>query len=311
MAKPLIIGATATTLAAGLGAYVWQQEHRAPLLEVYVIALKNGQATFIRTPDDTRILIDGGSNSEIIRHISTLLPFYSRRIDVIVATDTSVKGVSGLIDIIGRYTVERAYIQNVTSESAGLASSTDPVFKTFLETLKNKKISLTQVGEGDRLDMGKEVGGRALFPAAAELFAYSKASGPQMVVDMTYKDTSVLLLGDATKKIQKYIASENAKENPDAPLGDRANRRAMLLSGAAASADMSSELIDQYKPDIFVYSKKISYSPPKAPVVDKKVNKKSQADPLGSISQEQRYNVRETGVIKIVSDGISISVTSP
>jgi beta-lactamase superfamily II metal-dependent hydrolase len=101
--KSAIIAATASAIVAGVGAYVWHQEHRLPLLDIYLFALKSGQSAFIRTPDDRRILVNGGSNSEIIRRISKRLPFYSRRIDALIVTDTSAKNVSGLIDVLERY----------------------------------------------------------------------------------------------------------------------------------------------------------------------------------------------------------------
>src|SRR5689334_6366418 len=141
ISKPVIIGAVSVlAVSAGLAGYVWYENHRPPVLEVYVIPLKTGQALFIRTPNDKRILVDGGTNSEIIRYISKILPFYSRRIDQIIVTRTDGAHVTGLIDAVNRYAVGEVVAPGITLESLGLASSTDQIHQTFLDAAASHKI---------------------------------------------------------------------------------------------------------------------------------------------------------------------------
>src|ERR1700690_3654211 len=84
--KIILTAATAILATATLGGYVWKEEHHPAILEIYAFNLKSGRSYFIRTPDDKRILVDGGANSEIIGELTRILPFYSRRIDSLIAT---------------------------------------------------------------------------------------------------------------------------------------------------------------------------------------------------------------------------------
>jgi hypothetical protein len=48
-------------------------------------------AVFLQTSGGKRILINGGGNSEIIRKITKVIPFYSRHIDTIISTNEEDK----------------------------------------------------------------------------------------------------------------------------------------------------------------------------------------------------------------------------
>jgi competence protein ComEC len=296
--KPLVIGAAATALAFGMAGYVWREEHREPILELYVFNLKSGSSVFVRTPDDKRILINGGANSEVIRELTDILPFYSRRIDTVIATDADGKDVSGLIDVLERYSVDNVVVPAVTLQSLGLASTTDQIYATFLDTVRRLKIPLREVSAGDTLDWGQKIGGspvnaEILFPAVSsngEKFQYSRASAPEILLRISYGQTSVMLLGNATTKVQKFIATSTSRTD-------------VLVVPHGISADsLSAVLMDKIKPDYLIYSQAISNSSKKS------TKKPAKVDPLYFILDDKRFNSREKGTIKAVSDGISIKI---
>src|SRR5574338_1551044 len=132
--RTILIAAGVFVLLGMAGASVYPQLIRPARLDLYVFSLKSGRAILIRTPRDRRILIDGGSSSEIIRAVSRVLPFYSRRIDMLIATTDSARDVSGLVDIIRRYQVQKIYVPALTLGELGLASTTDPIYAEFLAT---------------------------------------------------------------------------------------------------------------------------------------------------------------------------------
>ena len=132
--------AGAAVSSVGLGAYVWHEQSRPAVLEVYLFSLKGAPGAFIRTPEDKRVLINGGANSDVIQEITKILPFYSRRIDMVIATKDDADHVSGLVDIVSRYSVGGAYIPAVTLNSLGLASTTDPAYQAFLDKLGELKV---------------------------------------------------------------------------------------------------------------------------------------------------------------------------
>jgi beta-lactamase superfamily II metal-dependent hydrolase len=310
LSRPFIIAVASTTLVSGLGAYVWQEEHRPPILEIYVFALNSGRSMFIRTPEDNRILIDGGANSEVIRELSKILPFYSRRIDVVIATNTEGKNITGLIDVIERYKIDQVYLPAVTLETLGLASSTDQIYATLLDTLKRENIEIKKVAAGVNMFSTGKMAIKALFPADSGDFAYSKASAPEILFNISFGTKSLMFLGGASNKVQKFVALANTNKTD-----------ALIVSHSALPANIAKQLIDQIHPDYLIYSKTISSQSIKSSASLKtsvitanattsitKNKKKEIVDPLEYLDGSKRFNLKEKGVIKITSDGMTIKI---
>ncbi len=320
MSKPFLIAATATAVASGVGAYLWHEQTRPPILEMYVFALKSGRSMFIRTPDDQRILIDGGGNSQVIQQLTGIIPFYSRRINTIIVTNTDGKNVSGLVDIVGRYLVDKVYVPKFTLENLGIASSTDKIYETFLETVKQKNIKIREVEAEDKLVLGQGIGNlnnsqlsmiaqaksssvtsvvaKIIFPAQPESFDYSKASAPELLFNISYGDSSILFMGDASKKVQKFVAESSAIVTSVSP-PTIADVDVLIVSHSAVAGNMSPEFMNLVRPESLVYEKVVT---------NKKTPKNVVVDPLAAILDENRFNLKEVGTIKIVSDGKEVII---
>lgn len=285
--KPILIGATITAICSGVGFYAWREQHRDPLLEIYIFSLKSGRSMFIRTPDDHRALIDGGGNSQVIRHLSGILPFYSRRIDTVISTGQDGKNSSGLVDVLKRYDVGQVFVSGYTLEELGIASSTDKIHETFLETVHQQGIRMEKVMKGDKIKLGNEVLMRVLFPVSPDEFEYSKASFPELLFSIIYKKASVLFMGDASKKVQKHVSSSSREIISGSDT--------LIVSHSAAATNMSDELLRVSRPNHLIYEKTITKKPGS--------KKKNVSDPLAGILDENRFNLKEVGLVKVVSDG--------
>lgn len=276
---------------------------------MYAFALKTGRSFFIRTQDDVRILIDGGGNSEIIRHITRILPFYSRRIDAVIATNTDSKNVSGLVDILDRYDVGQAYVPAITLESLHLSSSTDFAYQALSKVIADKAIENHHIKAGDRLvindhniELLKEFTGSEnngividiLFPVSIDSFSYSKASAPEVLFTVRKGETRVVFLGGATTKIQKHIVltKENLIKKADV----------LIVSSSATSGNLALDTMNTVDPKYLIYSKSprsISTGLPQ---------KNKSPDPLASILNDQRFNLKDGGSVKIIFDSKKVSM---
>jgi beta-lactamase superfamily II metal-dependent hydrolase len=318
ISKPVLIGATAVALACGIVGYAWREEHRKPVLEVYVFNLKSGSSVFVRTPDDKRILINGGANSEVIRELTDILPFYSRRIDMIVATDSEGKDLSGLIDVLDRYTVDKVVVPGVSLQALGLASSTDQIYATFLDTVKRLEVPVQGVSAGDVLDLGQgavsqkvdgqKVTAEILFPidpavasSSKTTFQYSKASAPEIILKISYGDVSLMLLGNATTKVQKFLVSSKS-----AAIDLGAN--VLIVPHSASASSLSGELMDKMRPEYLVYSQAVTASSKKSVAAKDSPSKNKKVDPFYFILDDKRFNVKEKGTVNIESDGIVLKI---
>jgi hypothetical protein len=320
--KPFLYIIIFITIVAFIIGYVWREESRPHILEMYIFDLKSSQAIFIRTPNDKRILINGGVNSDIIRELTKVLPFYSRRIDTIISTGTEGKNISGLIDVLKRYSIDKVILPAITLESLGLSTTTDQIYSVFLDTIKEKGIAVEKVKVGDRI-VFDSVFADILFPVPSELFKYSKASAPELVMNISYGDNSVIFLNDVTPKIQKFIASSTLNSSaamepalPGASLSGAERLRTrgwnvpaieavniLVIFNNASADNLASELTDKLKPKYLIYSKSLTDSNSKSTA-----SKKDKIDPLFYLLADYRFNIKEKGTVKISSDGSSLNI---
>ncbi len=66
-----------------------------------------GDAALIRTSERQTILIDGGPGDKIISHLADEIPFWDKKIDLIILTHAHADHLSGLIEVIKRYEVKK------------------------------------------------------------------------------------------------------------------------------------------------------------------------------------------------------------
>jgi beta-lactamase superfamily II metal-dependent hydrolase len=304
-ARNLLFGVATSAVVLGIGGYVWHEQHRPAVLELYIFNLKSGRSMFLRTADDYRLLIDGGSNGDVIRELTKILPFYSRRIDALLATNTEGKNISGLIDVLNRYKVDRVFVPAITLLSLGLASSTDQIYTTFLQTVDQKGIKPESL-EKDSIDkLGESTKISILFPVAD--FTYSTASAPEILFNIQFGTTTISFFGNSSNKVQKYLATSSVEIQSD-----------VVIFGNSTTADqVEPNLLSVLDPDFFVYSKSTSSriatksfkNKSKSAEAAKKSTKKNKAviDVSEILNKIQSFNLKD-GSLKIVSDGDRITI---
>ena len=113
-----------------------------------------GDAVFI-TKGSNQTLIDGGPSSEkILSCLEKHLPFYDRKIELIVLTNTDFDHMNGLSAVVDRYEV----IQFVTADGV---HESDALYK-LIDKLNMNEVEVEAVERGDLLRIGKEHGPNAL-----------------------------------------------------------------------------------------------------------------------------------------------------
>lgn len=266
--KKVAVAIAGGAVLTGSMLYVWQESKRPAILEIYFIDASGNTSIFIRTPEDVRVLIDGGPNSEVIRYISKIIPFYSRRIDNLVSTSETAKANSGLIDVLERYGVSHIYVR------AG--STTDETYKTFLEEIKTKDIPLTVFSGGDVIRLDRDVSIRV---------GYTGKTGTILYIE--YKDKTFMLLGRTSVKVQNDMAKSGKLPRVDL----------LQVSQNATPTTIGSKLVAAIGPTRLIYSKQIRAN-----------DKKIKPNILSGFISDQIFNLRETGIVKVSSDGSYIRV---
>ena len=305
-------GLFGAVLALVISVYIWNVSRLPTRLEFYVFDTKGNPAIFIRTPDDNRILINGGGNSGIIRELTNVLPFYSRRIDEVIVTSDSSDDVTGLIDVVNRYKVGSVILPRITAKESSFSSSTDKIYETFIDTVNQLKIPVERVSRGDAIDLARnnlvKLKAEILFPVSISAnstspeteslnhtdFKYSKASPPEMIMRINYGATSFLLIGNASLKVQKFIASSSTTRS------SVVSSDVLIVRHNVSSDSLSTNLINTVKPEFVIYSQVISNS--------KATSKSLATDPLYMIMSDHRFNLKQKNTIEVLSDGKSLEI---
>ena len=65
-----------------------------------------GDSAFIETPENYHILIDGGPDSTVLLKLGKILPFWDKKIDLIILTHPESDHMTGLMDVLQKYKVD-------------------------------------------------------------------------------------------------------------------------------------------------------------------------------------------------------------
>ena len=97
---------------------IWLAVLALPDNKLHLVVCDVGQGDAILvTYKTTQMLIDGGPNKAVLECLARHMPFYDRRIEVVLLTHPQADHLNGLIEVLKRYTVlrfERSDVENNT-----------------------------------------------------------------------------------------------------------------------------------------------------------------------------------------------------
>lgn len=189
--------------SAILCVFYYINQNKNSNLEIYFSNLKRGRSVIIKTDDDKYILYGAGQNTEVIRILTKHMPFYKRKIDFVFLPSVNQNQIGGMIDIIDRYEIGQVYMPETFSTST--------VLSVVMDKINKKKIKLIKFKEGEEIIINDDLKIKILFPNMT--FKYNKSSLPELVVGINYKNINIILFGNISKTIQKYIFQNYIKNN--------------------------------------------------------------------------------------------------
>jgi len=182
------------TVFVGLGSF---NLSRANEFKVEVLDVGQGDAILISTPSKLRILIDGGPGDQILTALGKSLPFFDRRIDVIISTHPDADHIEGLIPVIKKYKV-RAVLRTDANKDT-------QTWRTFNSLISEKKLQDEKIYLGDTINLADGVNFQVLWPPAGELNK-SEPNESSIVTKLSYKEADFILTGDIGSFTENRIA---------------------------------------------------------------------------------------------------------
>ena len=117
-------------------------------LTVEVFDVGQGDAIFIRTPDGQKLLVDGGPDGQVIeQELGEALPFWDRKLDMVLLTHPDSDHLSGLLSVVERYDVERVAAAPIDADT-GLAAA-------WQDLVDEKGVPYEEVAAGGWIDLGR------------------------------------------------------------------------------------------------------------------------------------------------------------
>lgn len=95
----------------------------------------------------TQMLVDGGPNNKVLGCLARHVPFYDRRIEMVIVTHPQADHMNGIIDVIKRYNVMQFISSPVGNDTAG--------FKELQRQITSHKLQVTNIYGGDEIKMGR------------------------------------------------------------------------------------------------------------------------------------------------------------
>ena len=159
-------------------------------LHVTFIDVGQGDAVHVRTPKGRDILIDGGPDPlGAVRALGDRLPFMDRHVDLVVLTHPHSDHVTGLLEVLGRYDVERIVERRIEYDSSAYESWSRAVAAEGAPSVQARPGQLITTDDGVIIEV--------LSPPQALLRGTpSDADNASVVLRLVYGDVSFLLTGD-------------------------------------------------------------------------------------------------------------------
>lgn len=190
-----------------LNIFIWSaiyiQGHQK--LKVDFLDVGQGDSVYIQAPNGNNILIDGGIDRKVLSALGNVLPFASKKIDIVLVTHPDADHIGGLPYVFDNYNVS-AYIHNG-------AKSNSTVFKTLENKIESEKSQKIHVKAGMRiiLDQNRNI----VFDIYSPYMNVEKVNDTNMgsiVGKLIYGSSTFLLTGDAPINVEQNLVKQFGKD---------------------------------------------------------------------------------------------------
>ena len=190
---------------------------------VHVIACDVGQGDAILiTQGESQVLIDGGPNDAVLSCLGGNIALWDRKIELVVLTNADADHMTGLIEVLKRYEVEKLVTNHLVKDTAR--------FKAFREAVQESGVSVYAPQKGDSIRVG-ELYFDVLWPATklgdakvwneevseavlgANTYSQSRGNEQSVVLQLSFGEFDVLLTGDIGEVTEKILLGDGVLED--------------------------------------------------------------------------------------------------
>lgn len=198
-----------------------------------IIFLNVGQGDSILIQQQNyQILIDSGPDDSVIYSLSKYMPWYDKKIELVILTHPHEDHMVGLYSILQTYQVEKILYNPVEYENKG-----------YNYILENYSDILVEVNAGDYFKY-MNIYGVVLYPFEEDKIQDSNLNNESVAILLYINDYKILLMGDSEIEVEEKLLKYSIIENID-----------LLKVGHHCSSTSTSDMfLNLVKPSIAICS---------------------------------------------------------
>jgi competence protein ComEC len=248
-------------------------------LRVSFLDVGQGEAILIQKGSQ-QVLVDGGPSPQALAlELGERMPFWDRTIELVVLSHPHADHLTGLVDTIQRYRVERVLYPESDYGS--------PLCQQWLELIGEKDIECTIARAGQEINLGNGVKIAVLNPPIPPLSdTNSDVNNNSVVLSLSAGRVSFLLTGDIEREAEfKLIAR-----------GDDLSGTVLKVGHSGSQTSTTAEFLAEVSPAVAVISvgKDNRFGHPSSDVMERLEERLG----TGNI-----YRTDEQGTIEFITDG--------
>ena len=202
--RPLVPWLLAILLTANI--LIWTAFIMLPdgKLHVTVFDVGQGEAILIRTPDGQNILVDSGPDPiSTSTQLGKTLPFWDKKIDLLILTQLQSDHISGTLDLLQKYDINLAGLPPLSSKAL--------LPTEIINALNTRHVRLYTLNDGAQFNPGRDIRLDVLNPPPGLLSGTSDdANNNSIVVKLIYGEVSFLLAADIGMDAEMLLAGNRA-----------------------------------------------------------------------------------------------------
>jgi len=200
--KILLFALAATTIFLAVFEIDFKEKSNAgQKAEIAFLDVGQGDAILIQE-GRKQILIDGGDGEDILNRLGEEMPWGDREVEMVVDTHTDADHLGGLVKVLENYKVDQIL-------QSGAACNKD-LCQQWQEIIDEKNIPILDAKTGQEIKLGKDIDLRVFYPFT-DLGGqeFDEANDTSVVIKAQIENTSYLLTGDISSKVEEKLISNN------------------------------------------------------------------------------------------------------
>jgi competence protein ComEC len=246
-------------------------------LHVYALDVGQGDALLLRTPRGRTVLVDGGPDPLLLTaRLGRVLPFWQRRLHLVVSTHADSDHLGGLIPVAQRYRVGAA-LESPCMPASDLTAA-------WHAGLSAQGVTPLPGVAGVQVELEPGLTLTLLQPDADAACAAASSNDKSVVALVTYGDCRILLTGDASAEVERRLVA--AFELDDLTV--------LKVGHHGAAASTGEALLAESRPRVALVSvgRDNSYGHPAAEVLERL-----------AVYGAQVLRTDEQGTVEFITDG--------